>query len=113
VILKDVRVPPETAPQASILIKVSSLRPAPPRRALHEGDEVMRSQFDLPSIPEPQPIEPFNGPVRDHRAGALLHALGGPAAVAKAAKVEGDDWDPSADEDMGGFDIHLGVYASD
>jgi len=73
----------------------------------------MRSPFDLPLIPEPQPIEPFNGPVRDRWAGAVLHALGGPAAVGKAAKAEDDDWDPSADEDTGGFDIHLGVYASD
>jgi len=73
----------------------------------------MRPLFDLPLFPEPQPVELFNGPVRDRRAGALLHALGGPAAVLKAAEVEDDAWDPSVDEDTGGFDIHLGVYASD
>ncbi len=49
----------------------------------------MRSLFDLPLIPELQPVEPFNGPARDRRAGAysntgaVLHALGGPAAILK------------------------------
>lgn len=77
----------------------------------------MRSLFDLPLNPDLQPVEPFNGPVRDRRAhqhpGAALVALGGPAAVLKAAEPKDDQWDPHADEDMGGFDIHLGVYASD
>jgi hypothetical protein len=77
----------------------------------------MRSPFDLPLIPELQPVEPFNNPSRDRRvsanAGATLHALGGPAAVLRAAQAEDDSWDPSADEETGGFDIHLGVYASD
>jgi hypothetical protein len=76
----------------------------------------MRLLSDLLPSPELQPLEPFNGPVQDHRAraaraGALLHALGGPAAV--LAHAEDDAWDPSADEEIGGFDIHLGVYASD
>jgi hypothetical protein len=79
----------------------------------------MRSLFDLSLIPDLQPVEPFNGLARDRRVdayantGARLHALGGPAAVLKAAKAEDDAWDPSVDEEMGGFDIHLGVYASD
>jgi hypothetical protein len=79
----------------------------------------MKSLFDLPLFPEPQPVEPFNGPHRDRRAGAhansgaILHALGGPAAILKASEAEDGAWDPSADEDTGGFDIHLGVYASD
>lgn len=76
----------------------------------------MRSLSDLLPCPEPQPVEPFNGPVQDYRTralrdGALLHALGGPAAV--LARADGGAWDPSADEEIGGFDIHLGVYASD
>jgi hypothetical protein len=77
----------------------------------------MRALSDLPLGPELQPVEPFNGPAQDHRTrsrsqGAVLHALGGPVAILEAA--DGDDvWDPSADEPIGGFDIHLGVYASD
>jgi hypothetical protein len=78
----------------------------------------MKALPDLIPIPELQPVEPFNGPVKDHRTRAtnsddLLHALGGPAVVLKVAGDEDDAWDPSADEDFGGFDIHLGVYASD
>jgi len=73
----------------------------------------MRLLFDLPLISEPQPIEPFNGPSRETSTGAELHALGGPAAVLKTARTEDLGWDPTADEQMGGFDIHLGVYASD
>ncbi len=78
----------------------------------------MKALFDLPQVPDLQPVEPFNGPVQDHRtrtksAGALLHALGGPAAVLKTAADEADAWDPRADEPTGGFDIHLGAYASD
>jgi hypothetical protein len=73
----------------------------------------MRSPFDLPLIPEPQPIEPFTNLSREQRAGATLYALGGAAAVLRAARVEDKSWDPSADEEMGGFDIHLGVYASE
>jgi len=78
----------------------------------------MTALFDLPPIPDLQPIEPFNGPTQDHRTrtrntGAILHALGGPAAVLEAAADEEDAWDPHADEPTGGFDIHLGVYASD
>ena len=76
----------------------------------------MRSPFDL--IPDLQPVEPFNGPAQDYRsrsksAGALLNALGGPAAVLESANDEDESWDPSADEETGGFDIHLGVYASE
>ncbi len=75
----------------------------------------MKTLSALPLIREPQlaPIEPFNGPSRERRSGAELHALGGPAAVLKAVGREDDAWDPHADEDTGGFDIHLGVYASD
>jgi hypothetical protein len=77
----------------------------------------MRSSSNLPLNPDLKPVEPFNGPVQDYRTrvqsqGARLHALGGPAAILKA--VDGEDaWDPHADEPTGGFDIHLGVYASD
>lgn len=75
----------------------------------------MRSLYDLPLAPEPQLAltEPFDGPTHEHSAGAELHALGGPAAVLKAAAAEDDVWDPTAVEDTGCFDIHLGVYVSD
>ena len=73
----------------------------------------MRSLSDLPLLPELQLglFEPSGQP--RERRGAALHALGGPAAVLKSAEAEDDAWDPSADEETGGFDIHLGVYASD
>jgi hypothetical protein len=78
----------------------------------------MTAPFDLPPVPDLQSVEPLNGPVQDHRSragdsGTLLYALGGPAAILKAAEGEEDTWDPHADEPTGGFDIHLGVYASD
>jgi len=78
----------------------------------------MSASLDLPPVPDLQPVEPFNSPVQDQRSrardsGVTLHALGGPAAVIEAAAVEEDAWDPHADEPTGGFDIHLGVYASD
>ncbi len=73
----------------------------------------MRSLSDLPLELQLIPIEPFNGPSRDRRAGVELHALGGPAAILKAAGDEDDAWDPHADEETGAFDIHLGVYTSD
>jgi hypothetical protein len=79
----------------------------------------MKSLSEQSQFPEPRPLEPFNGPSRDRRAaaysnaGATLHALGGPAAILEVAEDEDDAWDPSVDEDTGGFDIHLGVYASD
>jgi len=78
----------------------------------------MKSLSDLPLFPDLSPVEPFNGPVQDSRArtatsGALLHALGGPDAVLQAGDDEDEAWNPAADEDLGGFDIHLGVYASD
>ncbi len=78
----------------------------------------MRASSDLPPPPEPKPVEPFNGPVQDSRTrakanGALLYALGGADAVLEAIDFTDDAWDPSADEPTGGFDIHLGVYASD
>jgi hypothetical protein len=47
---------------------------------------------------------------RQSDRGALLHALGGPAAIIAAAdkfpSVEADDW-------SGGFDLHLGVHTND
>jgi hypothetical protein len=78
----------------------------------------MKSLSDLPLYPDLPPVQPFNGPAQDSRArtvnsGALLLALGGPDAVLQAGDDADDAWDPAADEDMGGFDIHLGVYASD
>jgi hypothetical protein len=44
---------------------------------------------------------------------ASLHALGGLSVVLHAAGADEDDWNPSADENTGGFDIHLGVYTQD
>ena len=46
-------------------------------------------------------------------ASASLHALGGLTVVLHAAGADEDDWNPSADENTGGFDIHLGVYTQD
>lgn len=59
----------------------------------------------LPSTDELQPglvAEPFNGPLVD-----LDFGSDGPASDAYG------DWDPSADEPTGSFDVHLGVYAID
>ncbi len=45
---------------------------------------------------------------------AELHALGGPAAVMHAGEAAQDLSSPAdLDDWSGGFDIHLGVYASD
>ena len=75
----------------------------------------MRALSHLYPVPQLQLalIEPFNAPSRDHPATAKLYALAGSAAVLQTADHEDDAWDPSADEETGGFDIHLGVYASD
>jgi hypothetical protein len=46
-------------------------------------------------------------------ASASLHALGGLTVVLHAAGADEDEWNPAADENTGGFDIHLGVYTQD
>jgi hypothetical protein len=45
---------------------------------------------------------------READRGALLQALGGPAAIMAAADrlADSDDW-------SGGFDLHLGVHTND
>ena len=69
---------------------------------------------NLPSVDEPFPgliaPEPFNGPLSNPGfapAGERLDVVFGTSAL------EDEAWDPTADEPVAGFDIHLGVYAID
>jgi hypothetical protein len=69
---------------------------------------------DLPAVDEPHPAliapEPFNGPLSNPGfapGGGRIDVVFGTTAL------EDEAWDPSADEPVSGFDIHLGVYAID
>jgi hypothetical protein len=67
----------------------------------------------LPPAPELQLAAYTPSSERAHAAAASLHALGGLSVVLHAAGADEDDWNPAADENTGGFDIHLGVYTQD
>jgi hypothetical protein len=68
----------------------------------------------LPPAPELQLAAYAPSHERAHAGStASLHALGGLSVVLHAAGADEDDWNPAADENTGGFDIHLGVYTQD
>ena len=70
----------------------------------------------LPPAPDLQSRLPLTRRVSERAhagASASLHALGGLTVVLHAAGADEDDWNPAADENTGGFDIHLGVYTQD